>query len=341
MAKFLSTKNYYILPDKINDYQLDIWNKFLGTSVELEQRFTNPTRIDRHAGAILKEKNGYIRLFDSSSSFHSLTVYEAIMKRYNISYIEALKKAWFELLKGKATKYTAPEKKSLKRRCKIRFEQRSWNILDKKFWNGKTNITSNQLEKELTFPVDKYSYTNKNGVWVNHIPKSNTFHNTVNNTQKIYTPEYRIFKTNMNSSSIGGLKPFEFELGQPKILLLTMNQKSYLCNSNLGYNSRYLPHEGIHIPLDIMKKWNNTFDYILSIMDNDLTGLLSNNQMYTDWKKEINNDKFIQASFPKVTETYLNVFNQEKEVSDSYDYCKAFDLKRLDQEIQEILFNNL
>ena len=313
----------FIPPTNIRENQLNLWNSILRTNVNLNQRFKNNSRSDTKAGAILRMQNGVIRLFDPSSQYHSMTIWEVIEKEYPKDNRE--KRATL-LLKGKHfKKHIIKEKK----KCDIKFSSRKWNFKDKEFWNGKTLITGEQLKNEKVYPVKDFWFT-KEGIWKKMSPKWETYGNFIQEKIKIYTPKGRFWISNVGNK-IGGYKKFNSN----KTLYLTKNLKSYMVLCNLGLNSRYVPSEGVNLPKDTILKWNELFDEVVCIMDNDLAGILANDLLELQWIKICNNKKLQGKVFPNLG-SYTDAFNQIKLIKDPYDICKAFSIKRLDNEIRNL-----
>lgn len=329
--KFKSSYDYYLPHPDLRHSQLQIWQSFLGITVDLGVAFKNPTRPDKSPGAKLKEYNGNIRLFDPPSKYHNMTVFDAIMMDYNCGFHEACQIAYLKLKVRPVSNRVIRE---TPKRVSIKTERTNWDATDKKFWNYKTGVTISQLEFEKCYRVKRFWMTDREGIYRLYNPKDNAYVNHINNNSKIYIPKTRIWYSNLYSKDIGGNTPFN-----SNILILNKNLKSYLCTVNIGYDSRYLINEGSKIPVEIMKEWDKRFDWIVSIMDPDLGGLLANNTLWLNWKKTIGNDKFIQAPLPETNTTYIDAFGTEKLVKDPYDYAKAFNLKYLKDNIEQIIFN--
>lgn len=313
----------------IKQYQLELWQNYLGLTISIDTRFKNPLRTDNNPGAILREKNGYIRLFDPPSRFHSMTIFQLITEITGIkSFEECAAYAYYEILKGKIIE--RPKKQVVKKKpCQIRTEFRNWNLTDKKFWNGKTNITKEQLEFENHYPVKKFSFTAK-GYWNTIIPKLETYVDIIKEKKKIYCPAKRFWITNFGIESIGGNKEFK-----SKTLYITKNAKSYMILCNMGFDTRYVINEGSKLPIAKIKEWDNYFDKIYLLFDDDLGGLVASQNLQKQWKLVTGNE--IYAIFlPKLLKEYTNPWGIKKQVVDTYDYTKFYDINYTYKLINEI-----
>lgn len=344
-------KIYERIIDKkeIMPYQLDVWKWILKANVDLGDKFCNPFRSDKHGDCYLEEFKGIIRLVDwpdyhnYGATLHGSSCLDIIQKMHSCNFKEALQIAFYECLESKL-QYLKPltfvNKTNVNKSIGffIEEETRNWSKKDLLFWTEKTGITVKDLEEEKCFPVKEFWYTSKQGRYVKDVPKTETYINLIDGKKKIYQPETRFWLTNFTNKHIGGYSEFYFEIGQPKILFLTKNLKSYLCIKNLVYNSRYTPNEGMLLEEDFINKINNQFDYVFILFDNDNAGIKASKKLEKQWFEVTNNNKAISCNFPTkyLEKTYINTFGQEKNVSDAFDICKKWGTDRLDIEINEI-----
>lgn len=338
-SKRKSYENVIQLSD-ILSYQLDIWQWILGFYVNLGDKFSNPFRIDTNPDCFLEDYNGTIKLIDfgdyynGTRDFHNKAISDIIQWKFNCSYKEALQIAFYEALKDKILTPRTYTKKKKQSEFKIISEYRNWGKLDRKFWNGSTGITSNQLESEQCFATKFYWYTNREGKYIKVKPKSPVFENTINNRKKLYGPKDRLFLTNFKATDIGGFK----EYNDKKTLWFVSNLKSTLCMHNIDENCHYFPNEGLFLDTEFIKYLDKEFDHVNFLLDNNEPGLNASKKLQYQWLKVTGNTKGQAKNFDTsyYEKTYTNAFNQQKRVEDPYDVCKKWSLERLSKEINKL-----
>lgn len=324
----------------IQPYQLQIWRWLLNQHINLGERFCNPFRVDQHPDCYLRDSNGILRLVDFpdfyayGGNFHNKNCIDIIQIKYSCDFKRALQIAYYEALESNITnlpKYQ-PKKQKKKNPFSLKYQKRSWKLNDKKFWNGTTDITSYQLESEQCFPSKKFWYLNKKGIYVENKPKTETYVNHINDKLKLYQPKNRLFLTNFTNNEIGGFKNFN----DSKLLILTKNLKSYLCISNLGYNCRYTPNEGMYLTEYHINYWDTLFDRIIILFDNDEAGIKTSKKLETQWLQVTGNNKAKSAYF-NVKAEYKDLYNNTKIVRDAFDICKWKDITNLNKQLCTIL----
>ena len=347
--RYVSTKKHYEKLINIKDilpYQLQLWRWILKKHISFGETFTNPYRNDKHPDCYLKNTNGILRFIDFPDFYvhklgwHNKGVIDFIMKVYGCDFKRALQLAYYEGLSDNLSLHTPIEFKKEKRESPFLIKQqyRNWNITDKQFWNGSTGITAKQLQKEQCYPISKYWCTDKTGIYRPNTPKTETYINHINSRQKIYQPKTRLFLTNFINEDIGGFKSFDSN----DTIIITKNLKSYCCISNLGYNCRYTPNEGMYFEEMFINQINSQFKNIYLLFDNDIAGQAASKLLTNQWQqvsqRTINpihfNEKFLE-------EHYYDPFGNKKTIKDAFDICKKYDLEKLDKELKQLLCNYL
>lgn len=334
MKHLKRTKKRKFSFEYLKSIQLLIWSRFFSKEIELDIKIKNPLRDDKHPNACLKKygNSDYIILLDPPSELHGANVFEAVKRYYNVNFKEALSIIEFRLLKGHTQNCNYIPKKLepiLKVKLKCKFKIREWNNIDSKFWCENTNISFKDLENEYCRPLSYFLREGLKGWFEKYF--NTAYINKINDSFKYYNPEKRDWWTNMDNSCIGGYREFN----SSKVLIVTKNLKSYLCITNLGYNCRYITHETINIPKDITDYWNENFDKIIYIMDNDETGINYLKKLKENWEKNYKTP--IITHYFKFKGHYTDQWGNKKPISDAYDICKALGVDTLKKELKKLI----
>ena len=177
-------------------------------------------------------------------------------------------------------------------------------------------------------PITSFWITNKNGVFIKTTPTYNVYVNEVNGKYKLYGPEKRLFLTNFGKKEIGGLIPYK----DYDTIIITMNLKSYLVISNLGYNCRYVPSESTLFPKFFIEELRQ-FKRIILFMDFDEGGV-----RYTNRLMKVHHQLPLEAIFFSLEETYIDCFGNEKNCSDAFDIAFKHGVEYFKQFLNNIIW---
>jgi hypothetical protein len=152
-----------IYPEKV-DYkeilknldQLSIWWWVLGFVVREKEKFANPLRDDTHPGCWLDWKGEFLRLQDyGNKTYHNLSVFDAVSKKYNLTFSESLNKIITELKVETANHISTRKRKTKSGVTIISVIKRNWNDEDRKFWQP-VGISNFHLETDNVIPIKAY-----------------------------------------------------------------------------------------------------------------------------------------------------------------------------------------
>ena len=323
-------------------FQLQIWRYVLSSHVTFSDTFCNPFRVDNNPDCYLSNTNKIIRLVDWADHYshrnghHGMSCIDAIRLKYSCGTKRALQIAYYEALNENT--YNLPIYKPRPKRTfpfKIKPDYRNWKLTDKSFWNGTTDITSKQLEKEQCFPLKQFWYTDKKGIYKKSVPKTPTYINHIKDASKVYQPENRFWLTNFTNEHIGGFEKFK----DNNTLIITKNLKSYLCIVNLGYNCRYTPNEGMYLHAKFLQDISK-FKNIYILFDNDEAGIKASLKIANQFLQEIGKEVYpIHFNTDFLKEEYEDCFGNKKKVKDAFDICKKYNIDKLNKELEYELQN--
>ncbi len=152
-----------VYPEKV-DYkdilksldQLTIWWWVLGFVVREKEKFINPLRDDTHPGCWLDWKGDFLRLQDyGNRTYHNLSVFDAVSKKYNLTFSESLTKIITELKVECNTNIQSKKRKTKSGVTIISVVKRNWTDEDRKFWQP-VGISNFQLETDNVIPIKAY-----------------------------------------------------------------------------------------------------------------------------------------------------------------------------------------
>lgn len=255
-----------------------IMEHYLGVSVAFNKLIRSPLRYDKKPTvSFYIDNGGYLRYHDFGDGSH-LHCFGVIMKKYGISYYDALKLCYNELIEGKEiqiipeedrVKYEKVEKILEVKRRKLTQEDLDW-------WN-QYGISKTTLEY--------FKVTGLQTVWIN---KKIVYARTTNDpgylydfmggVYKAYFPkrlDYR-FLSNTSSYIIQGYNQLP---KKGKTLIITKALKDVMTLHELGYTAIAPQAESVLISANQMIELKSRFKRIVSLMDFDYTGVRLMNRM--------------------------------------------------------------
>lgn len=252
---------------KVTEY--DIFKHYCSPFKEFGVPFCSDIRVDSSPTvSIIPYGKGL--LYRDFGSGHSLSCFDYVMRKHNISYIESLKKISRDFglgLTGEQTESVAVVHKVVatidpKPPTVIRVKRRDWNEDDRKFWT-QFGISKKTL---LTFKVHPIQY-----YWLNEARfKSSTlsYVYVFSTGYKIYSP-YDTDTKWFSSASKECIQGYDQLPEKGEIVILTSSLKDVMSLYELNYPSVALQSE-MEVPSqDLIDDLKSRFTYILLLYDND------------------------------------------------------------------------
>src|SRR6266403_1437679 len=279
---------YILNPTLTKDYiltkisQEEIFEKYLGISIQTDSLFTSPLRKDKNPTCGFKYNiNGKLRLKDFSGHFHG-DCFDVVAKKLNI---DANTKIGFNIVLDNIAqvfnlhKYSEGNTtnslsnldeeyfKKVKSKSIIQIKDRQWNKYDIEYWK-KFNISIKVLNYFNVYPCEKIWLNNE----TNYTYKANDLsyaYNFDNNEYKIYFPNRSIIRFLSNTSILQGIN----KLTCGKACVITKSYKDVMTLKNFGIDA-VAPSSETHL----ISRQDYTFikqryDFIFSLMDYDNTGI--------------------------------------------------------------------
>ncbi len=262
--------------------QEDIFEKYLGITVQTDSLFTSPLRKDHRPTCGFKyNENGKLRLKDFSGHFHG-DCFDVVGKKLNV---DANTKVGFNIVLDNIAqvfnlhKYSEGNTtnssiilddnyfKKVKAKSIIQVKPREWNKYDVEYWK-KFNISIKVLNYFNVYPCEKVWLNNE----TNYTYKANDLayaYKFNNDEYKIYFPNRSIVRFLSNTSVLQGIN----KLTCGKACLITKSYKDVMAFKNFGIDA-VAPSSEAHL----ISKQDYTFikqryDFIFSLMDYDNTGI--------------------------------------------------------------------
>lgn len=252
--------------------QMKVWSILCGYSVKPEQYITNPLRADRNPKCWISKRGTWYRLFDySDKMFTSMNVIEAIKYQFGIKTVDAINKMIeFNAYGGNnytKIKYDSYDVKS-KFNFKLNYTQRSFLVLDKKYWELR-GITKEELEDDGLDAVYNYRCNTRKhpDEFIYVYPRQAYAIKFESGNTKIILPDSKQrFITNCTQEDIGG--KFNKKGDQ---LIVSKSYKDYRQLKNLGYNTCWTMNEGCQ-PKSLINLATQ-FKEVVIFYDNDKAGI--------------------------------------------------------------------
>lgn len=295
-----------ILYSKYTDY--DIF-KFYIPNFEIGTLIKSPLRKDRTPSfSFYVNNNGNINYKDFGTGERG-NVFQFIKRKYGISYIDAVKKAYYDLNNFK----TAPDfqRKFEKRKSKQFFYYKYTKIRQKhiNFWNQYINNLE-LLNHLKIYPISKIYSKNSN-----YIVKHGYVY-IIGNRVKFHLPENNLkYFGNSNKNSIMGFNQINFK---DRVLFLVSSMKELLVMKELGYNAIAPNSESSIIDFHIISFLKFYFNIVI-LYDWDQAGRLNAIK-----HSKIYNVKISKYQFSEI---------KPKDISD---FSKNYGLNQLNQYLNEI-----
>jgi len=276
------------LLNKIDSY--NIFKRYCPGFEEIGKGFKSPLRdTDNDPSAFVIVWDGDLLFKDfGDASYRAISF---VMKRYNLSFMQALQKinADFDLgLKSDTyvevdrgyERQEVPSGLIEKESAIIAVQRRLWEDYDDWYWYGLYKITRSTLE---AFNVAPISYFEINGrLFLAHKHAYNYDYYWENGIyrRKIYQP----LSKNKWYSNGGAVVQGEGMLPkQGDLLIVTSSLKDVMTLFELGYTAIAPTSESTFVPDDYFKKQESRFKRIILFMDSDEAGIKANQKLSDKW----------------------------------------------------------
>jgi hypothetical protein len=255
-----------------------IMEHYLGIPVIFNRLLKSPLRYDKKPTvSFYTDNSGYLRYHDFGTGDH-LHCFGVIMKKFGISYYDALERCYNELIEGKEIPIIPQEQRIEHERVKKQLDvkRRKFTQEDLEWW-GQFGIS----QKTLEF----YKVTGLQTLWINGkivYAKSSSdpgylydFDSGIYKAYFPYRTEYR-FMSNTSSFILQGYLQLP---KKGKVLIITKALKDVMTLYELGYTAIAPQAESVLISANQMIELKSRFKKIVSFMDFDYTGVRLMNKM--------------------------------------------------------------
>ena len=262
-----------VILGKVTEY--DIFVYYCPSFKKLGKKFNSELREDKSPTVSIIPYNGKLLYKDFGNSDHTFNCFSYIQRKYNCSFVEALRIIDCDFKLGLSSiapgtqftmgamackqnnspKYTKPN-------VIIQVKKRLWSADDAKFW-GKYFVSKKVLR---SFAVEPISH-----LWVNGVRftcKSITYAFKFNNRYKIYSPydDKNKWLSNTKKTDVQGYNQLP---NKGERLIITSSLKDVMCLSSAGYHSIAMQSE-MQLPEEkLISELKERFQNIEILYDND------------------------------------------------------------------------
>lgn len=307
-SKWISEEDLSFL---ISDY--DIYKKYIGESFSINKAISSPFREDSNPSFSIfrSHKTGKL-LFKDFGTGETGGAVRFVQLLFNVPFKDAIDIIMGDFnLSDKKYDYKIKIKNSDKKRAKefhkdISIKSRNWNSIDKKYWYNKYQINKSILELYNIKPVE-YIFLN------NHIFKADRHsyayieYKDNEKRYKIYQPYSNTMKW-INNYIEGTLSGFNQLPENGDLLFIASSMKDGLVLKTLGYDFIAPQTEKYIFKKHIIDQLKNRFKKIITLYDNDNTGIESAHKM----KELYDVDYIIPDEFFKDISDYMEYNKKEK-----------------------------
>ena len=268
--------SYEDILKKVTEY--DIFKYYINYDFTLNRIFSSPFRNDEHPsfGIFKSSKSGEL-LFKDQATGDSGNCIHFVMKLFNLTYFQTLKKVWQDIILKKVSytekgntirKYKAPS-------TEILVQKRNWCKYDTEYW-GQYSITKEDLKEYNVFPIDRF--------YINGILQDYKYQSTspmycyfIFDKIKIYRPYAD--KSDKWRSSAGTYDIQGYEQLPDKVdhLIITKSLKDVIVLHKLGYWAIAPNGENHDVPKCIIDKLikDKGVNKFTIFYDNDKPGIVA------------------------------------------------------------------
>lgn len=270
--------------------QLDLWSWFFGYPVSLGQPVCNPMRVDTHANCFLDwgfYKKEFIVLNDfADRKFHGMTVFDAMMHQYYLSFDAVCQKIYTEFIVPGGYKLgSVPFKAPGKEEFRFILEYIPWTLNgrevfipeDKLFWS-QYGITSSQLKRDNVKSNRQIIFNSRHnpGSFQRMAVTPSYTYLFESGRRKCYQPyhdKWNKWKSTCTEEDVGGWNNLTNDN-----LVITKSYKDWRVLKNSGYNTIWLQNEGCKIPWDKLIRLQGIKTKFI-LFDNDKAGITAGQEL--------------------------------------------------------------
>lgn len=243
-----------------NYSQLDIYNAFINTTLEVGKLTNSPLRQDNNPSFIIIP--GQVLIYFDFSTGDTGDCVSFVMRRLGVTYSQAIN------LISKQFKHSDNKIKYFKEleKSTIKVWYRDWEIQDKIFWDS-FHITKKTLLHLKVYPILRY----KINKYLFEADQLSYCYN-VGSRLKIYQPENKLYKFsgNTNQNSIFGYSQMDFS---KKELYIVSSLKEVAIMYELGYAAIAPNSESSLFKKEIMDFIKSKYNDIYVLFDWDEAGI--------------------------------------------------------------------
>lgn len=259
--------------------QEQIFEHYFGQPVSLEQKYTNPLRVDNNPGCqFYYNKSGILLFNDFSTTDAPLDCFEFVKQKFDISFYEALLQIDydFNLGYGLTTNYTPisvkPKPHIIPKKISLLCKPQPLNIRDLHYWN-QYGISKATLKKFNVYSV-KAVFKNKQPHWIYTISNPIYCYRFKDNKKKCYKPYANKGFKFISSPGISTVyQGYEQLPPKGELLIITKSMKDVMLLYELGYSAIAPNGEGYKICDELITELKSRFDRIIILYDNDEPGI--------------------------------------------------------------------
>ena len=256
--------------------EFDIFKHYCSPFKDLGLKFCSDLRSDS-APTVGIVSYGKGLLYRDFGSGDSMSCFDYVMHKFNISYVDALKKISIDFGLGLTGQITEPVAVTYgeqvvpveKPPTIIRVKRRAWNLEDKNFWT-QFGISKKTLLTFGVYPIQYY--------WLNDARfKSHTISYVYVFTTgyKIYSP-YETDTKWFSSASKECIQGYDQLPPQGEIVILTSSLKDVMTLYELNYSSVALQGEMEMPSEELINDLKSRFKHVLLMYDNDFNKVNKN-----------------------------------------------------------------
>lgn len=283
------TKRGYINKDDLLKYvsEKDIFKLVFGFKPEESDYVTSPFREDSRPGCrFTYSLSGRLKFEDFGSRIYirgkrmiNLDCFDAVQLYFKLPNLyETLKFIKDKLIKGEMVDVTPqkPIKKKEVKEVEILIETRDFNLLDRKFWYERYQISKQNLLEDKVFPISRHKVMNSQR-YGDYISNARTisycFTDFESGHKKIYRPyetKRSRFISTCTPNDIGNLRSLDYTRDN---LVITKSYKDCRVLINNGLNSIWLQNEVTIPEMEVLLPICYQFKSVDIFFDNDETGI--------------------------------------------------------------------
>lgn len=302
---------------KISEYEL--WKYYCPNFEKFEQPFKSVFYNDNNADCwIFKGNNNKLKYKDFGTGEH-YTILEYIQRRYNCNFKECITIIAndFNLSRSKIiinnkTRLLNFEESVSRNKARIDILSQPFNFTDFTFWN-KYKIPLDLLQKYNIYSCKSVYLIRDNRITTYNSTKNNPiyayrFNDDEDYSYKIYFPctsDIR-YKWLFSGSSLN-IEGYDQLSLTGDLLIITKSLKDVLCLRLMGYDSISLQSENNLLSESLYKELKKRFSIIISLYDNDFSGLKGAKYLYDIYKiSSISIPKFTNC---KDISDFIEIYN--------------------------------